>query len=62
MLGGLGPSAECAGWQWVAGSGPDATPYFHYLIPATQATKFDDGGAYRNAWIAEGKGMRRKRH
>ena len=55
MLGGLGPCAECA---WVAvgrGFGPDATPYFRVFNPDTQAKKFDDGGAYRNAWIAEGQ-------
>jgi deoxyribodipyrimidine photo-lyase len=49
------PALNALGWQWVAGSGPDATPYFRVFNPDTQAKKFDDGGAYRNAWIAEGQ-------
>ena len=42
-------------WQWVAGSGPDATPFFRVFNPETQATKFDPDEAYRRAWIAEGQ-------
>ncbi|MGB1443066.1 MAG: cryptochrome/photolyase family protein [Paracoccaceae bacterium] len=49
------PALNALGWQWVAGSGPDATPYFRVFNPETQAKKFDDGGAYRNTWIAEGQ-------
>ncbi len=49
------PAANAMGWQWVAGSGPDAAPYFRVFNPATQAEKFDAGGAYRRAYIAEGQ-------
>lgn len=49
------PASNAMGWQWVAGSGPDAAPYFRIFNPATQAEKFDAGGAYRRRWIAEGQ-------
>lgn len=39
-------------WQWVAGSGADAAPYFRIFNPATQAAKFDPDGAYVAAWAA----------
>jgi deoxyribodipyrimidine photo-lyase len=44
------------GWQWVAGSGPDAAPYFRIFNPETQVEKFDKDRAYRRKWIAEGQG------
>lgn len=47
------PASNAMGWQWVAGSGPDASPYFRIFNPATQAEKFDPAGAYRKRWIAE---------
>lgn len=47
------PASNAMGWQWVAGSGPDAAPYFRIFNPATQAEKFDAGQAYRRRWIAE---------
>lgn len=47
------PAANAMGWQWAAGSGPDATPYFRIFNPATQAEKFDPGAVYRKRWIAE---------
>ena len=50
------PASNAMGWQWVAGSGPDATPYFRVFNPDTQLDKFDRDGAYRKAWIAEGYG------
>jgi deoxyribodipyrimidine photo-lyase len=43
------PAANAMGWQWVAGSGPDAAPYFRVFNPAGQAEKFDADGAYRAA-------------
>ncbi|HUF56746.1 MAG TPA: FAD-binding domain-containing protein, partial [Thermohalobaculum sp.] len=43
------------GWQWTAGSGPDAAPYFRIYNPATQARKFDPDGAYRDRFLAEGR-------
>jgi deoxyribodipyrimidine photo-lyase len=49
------PASNALGWQWVAGSGPDAAPYFRVFNPATQADRFDPDGAYRRAWIAEGQ-------
>ncbi|WP_370210713.1 deoxyribodipyrimidine photo-lyase [Roseovarius sp.] len=48
-------ASNALGWQWVAGSGPDAAPFFRVFNPDTQAEKFDKGGAYRRAWIAEGQ-------
>ncbi|MEO0783379.1 MAG: deoxyribodipyrimidine photo-lyase [Pseudomonadota bacterium] len=50
------PASNAMGWQWVAGSGPDATPYFRVFNPDTQLDKFDRDAAYRRAWIAEGHG------
>ena len=48
------PAANAMGWQWVAGSGPDAAPYFRVFNPAGQAEKFDaDAALSRSAWIAE---------
>ncbi len=38
-------------WQWVAGTGPDAAPWFRIFNPDTQAEKFDPQGAYREAWL-----------
>ena len=35
------PASNAMGWQWAAGSGPDAAPYFRIFNPATQAEKFD---------------------
>jgi deoxyribodipyrimidine photo-lyase len=48
------PASNAMGWQWAAGSGPDATPYFRVFNPATQLEKFDPNGHYRRCWIAEG--------
>ena len=50
------PAANAMGWQWVAGSGPDAAPYFRVFNPVSQAEKFDADRSYRRAWIAEGQG------
>ena len=49
------PAANAMGWQWVAGCGPDAAPYFRVFNPDGQAEKFDADGAYLRAWIAEGE-------
>jgi deoxyribodipyrimidine photo-lyase len=46
-------AANAMGWQWAAGSGPDAAPYFRVFNPATQAEKFDAGAVYRKRFIAE---------
>lgn len=47
------PAANAMGWQWVAGSGPDASPFFRIFNPATQAEKFDPDRAYRKRFVAE---------
>jgi len=47
------PAANAMGWQWVAGSGPDAAPWFRIFNPAAQAAKFDPFGSYRQRFIAE---------
>ena len=47
------PASNAMGWQWAAGSGPDAAPYFRIFNPATQAETFDPQDAYRKRWIAE---------
>jgi deoxyribodipyrimidine photo-lyase len=47
------PAANAMGWQWAAGSGPDAAPYFRIFNPDTQAEKFDPAGIYRRRYIAE---------
>jgi len=49
------PAANAMGWQWTAGSGPDAAPYFRIFNPDTQLDKFDPKGTYAQAWIAEGQ-------
>ncbi len=41
------------GWQWVAGSGVDASPFFRIFNPYTQAEKFDPNGDYVRKWIPE---------
>ncbi len=46
-------ASNAMGWQWVAGSGPDAAPYFRVFNPATQAEKFDENALYRRRFIAE---------
>ncbi|CAN7294731.1 deoxyribodipyrimidine photo-lyase [Pseudoxanthomonas sp. LjRoot143] len=41
------------GWQWVAGTGADAAPYFRVFNPVTQAEKFDPKGMYIARWVPE---------
>ena len=48
------PASNAMGWQWSAGSGPDATPYFRVFNPVTQREKFDPRREYVNKWVAEG--------
>jgi deoxyribodipyrimidine photo-lyase len=47
------PAANAMGWQWVAGCGPDAAPYFRVFNPAGQAEKFDKDTRYIRRFIAE---------
>jgi len=49
------PCSNAMGWQWSAGSGPDATPYFRVFNPVSQLDKFDPDRAYPKRWIAEGR-------
>jgi deoxyribodipyrimidine photo-lyase len=44
---------NAASWQWVAGSGADAAPYFRIFNPVTQGEKFDPDGAYVRRWVPE---------
>lgn len=41
------------GWQWVAGCGADAAPYFRIFNPTTQSRKFDPKGEYLRRWLPE---------
>ncbi|MGN6782060.1 MAG: cryptochrome/photolyase family protein [Marmoricola sp.] len=46
------------GWQWVAGTGTDAAPYFRVFNPVTQGKRFDPDGAYVRRWIPELRHLR----
>lgn len=46
-------SSNNGGWQWAAGSGCDAAPYFRVFNPELQAKKFDPKGTYIRKWIPE---------
>ncbi|MDQ6481249.1 deoxyribodipyrimidine photo-lyase [Dyadobacter sp. LHD-138] len=46
-------AANNGGWQWAAGSGTDAAPYFRIFNPAAQAEKFDPKGIYIKKWVPE---------
>ena len=47
------PAVNPASWQWAAGSGADAAPYFRIFNPVSQGTKFDPTGAYVRRWVPE---------
>ena len=47
------PASNPASWQWTAGSGADAAPYFRVFNPITQGQKFDTDGAYVRRWCPE---------
>jgi deoxyribodipyrimidine photo-lyase len=44
---------NAANWQWVAGSGADAAPYFRIFNPVAQGERFDGEGAYVRRWVPE---------
>jgi deoxyribodipyrimidine photo-lyase len=46
-------ASNAANWQWVAGSGADAAPYFRIFNPVLQGRKFDPDGAYVRRWVQE---------
>jgi deoxyribodipyrimidine photo-lyase len=45
------------GWQWVAGCGADAAPYFRVFNPSLQGARFDTTGAYVRRWVPELAGL-----
>ena len=45
------PAQNIANWQWVAGCGADAAPYFRIFNPITQGDKFDPDGGYLRQWL-----------
>ena len=47
------PANNPLNWQWVAGAGVDAAPYFRIFNPVLQAEKFDPNGAYVRQWVPE---------
>lgn len=47
------PASNAASWQWVAGSGADAAPYFRIFNPVLQGEKFDPDGDYTRAFVPE---------
>lgn len=47
------PAANNGGWQWTAGVGTDAAPYFRVFNPSLQGAKFDPEGAYVRRWVPE---------
>jgi deoxyribodipyrimidine photo-lyase len=47
------PAANNGGWQWTAGTGTDAAPYFRVFNPTLQGIKFDPHGQYIRRWLPE---------
>ena len=54
------PANNVAGWQWVAGCGADAAPYFRIFNPILQGEKFDKDGEYVKKWLPELKNLSKK--
>jgi deoxyribodipyrimidine photo-lyase len=46
-------ASNAGSWQWVAGTGLDAAPYFRVFNPDLQEKKFDPSGAYVNRWAPD---------
>lgn len=51
------PASNPASWQWTAGTGADAAPYFRVFNPITQGRKFDEDGSYVRRWCPELAGL-----
>jgi deoxyribodipyrimidine photo-lyase len=50
-------ASNSASWQWVAGTGADAAPYFRIFNPVTQSKKFDPNGDYIKKYVPELKNI-----
>ncbi len=50
-------AANNGGWQWSAGTGTDAAPYFRIFNPVSQGERFDPGGAFVRQWVPELAGL-----
>ena len=50
-------ASNVAQWQWVAGCGADAAPYFRIFNPILQGEKFDKEGIYTKKWVPELKNI-----
>jgi deoxyribodipyrimidine photo-lyase len=46
-------AANNGGWQWSAGTGTDAAPYFRIFNPVSQGKRFDPNGAFIRQWIPD---------
>ena len=53
-------ASNSASWQWVAGCGADAAPYFRIFNPVTQGEKFDPSGEYTRHYLPELKALPNK--
>ena len=51
------PANNPAGWQWIAGTGADAAPYFRIFNPVLQSRKYDPGGDYIRSYCPELAGL-----
>lgn len=51
------PASNCANWQWVAGTGADASPFFRIFNPILQGEKFDPEGTYVRQFVPELAGL-----
>ena len=54
------PANNSQGWQWVAGSGADASPFFRIFNPVSQGERYDPMGDYVKEWCPELKGLPKK--